>query len=188
MKTMRWLLPFTYGVDMGAIDSLIHLAASTGATLIAVSLIVVPPERRSRGARLESIQQSKDFLEAVWWVAARYHVAVERHEVTTPDAVQQIKQLVYELQCDSIVLASRREKEILLHALELKHLLEDPPAPLLLIRLSTLEQHSFFERMAAHFQSLLHRLVKLQDDASAWHDVLAIEESVEIGTEEHLQG
>jgi hypothetical protein len=28
MKTVRWLLPFTYGVDMDAIDALNHLLHS----------------------------------------------------------------------------------------------------------------------------------------------------------------
>jgi hypothetical protein len=60
----RWLLPFTYGVDMRAIDYLVSLAENNGATLIPVSLISVPNHSRSGGARLEHIQQSKDFLEA----------------------------------------------------------------------------------------------------------------------------
>lgn len=54
-------LPFTFGVDMGGIDCAVSLAESAGATLVPVSLIPAPPE----GARLELIQQSKDFLEAV---------------------------------------------------------------------------------------------------------------------------
>jgi len=61
MKTSRWLLPFTFGVDMRAIDYAVSLAGSAGATLVPVSLISAP----AKGARLEHIQQSKDFLEAV---------------------------------------------------------------------------------------------------------------------------
>ena len=34
----RWLLPFTHGVDMRAIDYLVSLAENNGATLIPVSL------------------------------------------------------------------------------------------------------------------------------------------------------
>ena len=58
----RWFIPFTNGVDMRAIDYLVSLAENNGAKLIPVSLISVPNELRSGGARLEHIQQSKDFL------------------------------------------------------------------------------------------------------------------------------
>jgi len=64
MNTPRWLLPFTYGVDMRALDAVVGLAGSARATLVPVSLISVPHEGRSRGARLEHIQQSKDFLKS----------------------------------------------------------------------------------------------------------------------------
>ena len=77
----RWLLPFTYGVDMRAIDYLVSLAENNGATLIPVSLVSVPKDSRSGGARLEHIQQSKDFLEAVKYKSARLQVPVERYEV-----------------------------------------------------------------------------------------------------------
>lgn len=62
MESRRWLFPFTHGVDMRAIDTVVRLAGDEGATLVAVSLVAVPPGRWSQGARLEHIQQSKDFL------------------------------------------------------------------------------------------------------------------------------
>src|SRR5207248_5017010 len=71
METRRCLLPFTHGVNMQAIDYAVSLAGSSGATLVAVSLVSVPQAPRPRGARLEHIQQSKDFLEAVKWKATR---------------------------------------------------------------------------------------------------------------------
>ena len=71
MESRRWLFPFTHGVDMRAIDTVVRLAGDEGVTLVAISLIAVPPERWSQGARLEHIQQSKDFLEAVKWKAIR---------------------------------------------------------------------------------------------------------------------
>ena len=86
----RLLLPFTHGVNMYAIEQAILLAKSLEATLIPLSVIHVPQEGRSRGARLEHIQQSKDFLEAVKYKAARYGVPVERFEVFTADIVQSI--------------------------------------------------------------------------------------------------
>src|SRR5258706_12055213 len=90
----RWLLPFTSAVDMRALDAVVCLAESHGATLVAMSLITVPHESRSRGVRLEYIQQSKDFLEALQYKAARQHVPVERYEVFTGDVVRSLKLLV----------------------------------------------------------------------------------------------
>jgi len=134
MNAPRWLLPFTHGVDMGAIDSVVRFAQSAGATLVPVTLIAVPHERRSRGVRLEHIQQSKDFLEAVQFKAARLEVPVERYEVFTGDVLQSIALLVQDLRCDSIVLVTGEQREMLLHASELKRLLMEPPAALVLMR------------------------------------------------------
>jgi hypothetical protein len=135
MNVPRWLLPFTHGVDMGAIDSIVRFAQSAGATLVPMTLIAVPDERRSRGARLEHIQQSKDFLEAVQFKAARLQVTVERYEVFTGDVLQSIALLVQDLRCDSIVLVTSEQQEMLLRASELKRLLMEPPASLVLMRL-----------------------------------------------------
>lgn len=137
MNAPRWLLPFTHGVDMGAIDSVVRFAQSAGATLVPVTLIAVPHERRSRGVRLEHIQQSKDFLEAVQFKAARLEVPVERYEVFTGDVLKSIALLVQDLRCDSIVLVTSEQQEMLLLASELKRLLMEPPAPLVLMRLPT---------------------------------------------------
>ena len=88
MTTLRWLLPFTWGVNMAAIDSVVHLAQNGGASLVAVSLISVPEGPGGPGVRLEHIQQSKDFLEAVKHKSARLHVPVERYEVFTTDVLE----------------------------------------------------------------------------------------------------
>jgi Universal stress protein family len=120
MMNTRWLLPFTHGVDMRAIDYLVSLAENNGATLIPVSLVSVPTESRSAGARLEHIQQSKDFLEAVKYKAARLQVPLERYEVFTSDVTQSITMLVHDLQCDGIVMVAMEHKEISLHKHELK--------------------------------------------------------------------
>ncbi len=63
-KTTRFLLPFTYGVEMDTIEAAVLLAASHHATHVPFSLILTP-QTRGKGVRLEHIQQSKDFLEAV---------------------------------------------------------------------------------------------------------------------------
>ena len=154
----RWLLPFTHGVDMRAIDYLVSLAKNNGATLIPISLVYVPTESRSRGARLEHIQQSKDFLEAVKCKAARLQVPVERYEVFTSDAVQSITTLVHDLHCDGIVMVAIERKEVLLHAHELKQLLVEPPASLVLMRLPARSQEARAFYLGASFLSWLRRL------------------------------
>ncbi len=99
MMNPRWLLPFTHEVDMRAIDYLVSLAENNGATLIPVLLVSVPNESRSGGARLEHIQQSKDFLEAVQYKAARLQVPLERYEVFTSDVIQSITMLCSYVTC-----------------------------------------------------------------------------------------
>lgn len=132
MNTSRWLMPFTHGVDMRAIDYAVRLAESAGATMVPVSLVSAPP----KGARLEHIQQSKDFLEAVQNKAARFQVPVERYEVFTVDALQSITTLVHQIRCNGIILVTSRGHTCLLQDQEVKQLLIAPPAALVLIRLS----------------------------------------------------
>jgi hypothetical protein len=132
MKTSRWLLPFTHGVDMRSIEYVVRLAESAGATLVPVSLVSAP----SKGARLEHIQQSKDFLEAVQHKAARLQVPVERYEVFTADVRQSITTLVHDSRCNGIVLVTSGGHTCLLQDEEVKQLLIAPPAALVLIRLS----------------------------------------------------
>jgi hypothetical protein len=161
MNTRRWLLPFTYGVDMQAIDSVVGLAESGGTTLVALSLVSVPEAYRSRGARLEDIQQSKDFLEAVRWRAARDQVPVEYHEVFTGDVLGSIATLVHDLSCDSIVLVSSQKHEALLHTHELKHLLTEPPASFILLRLPTPPERP---HLGTLFLSWLRRALGREDE------------------------
>src|SRR5258708_27373633 len=126
MNISRWLLPFTSAVDMRALDAVVRLAESHGAMLVAMSLITVPHESRSQGVRLEYIQQSKDFLEAVQYKAARQHVLIERYEVFTGDVVRSLELLVHEQHGSCIVLVTRGEKDSLLQRHELRHLLRAP--------------------------------------------------------------
>jgi hypothetical protein len=188
MNAPRWLLPFTYGVDMRAIDSVVGFAESAGATLVPVSLISVPDERRSRGARLEHIQQSKDFLEAVQFKAARLQVPVERYEVFTGDVLQSIALLVHDLRCDSIFLVTTGKEDVLLHAHELKSLLEEPPASLVLMRLPTRTESAQTRQLVTQFLSGLRRLWRQQDDVRPMQDALAVEEPSWVRTEEHHLG
>jgi hypothetical protein len=155
MEEARWLLPFTYGVDMRAIDLVINLAENAGALLVPVSLVYERHAPQSRGARLEHIQQSKDFLEAVQWKANRYHVAVERYEVFTADLMQSIPLLVADLHCDTIVLVTMQNREVFLQTYEFKQLLESPPAALVIIRLSAPSEDTQLQALRTRFLSWL---------------------------------
>lgn len=135
MDVRRWLLPFTYGINLHAIASVMNLAEAAGATLVAVALLGRPTRPGNRGVRLEHIQQAKDFLEAVNNQATRLRLPVERHEVVTRDVVQSLTTLIAELGCEAIVLVSRKGEEIFLEAHQFKQVLEAPPAPLVLLRL-----------------------------------------------------
>ena len=188
MKTPRWLLPFTYGVDMGAIDAVVRIAEGSGATLVAVSLISVPHEPRSRETRLEHIQQSKDFLEAVQHKAARYQVPVERYEVFTDDVIRSITVLIHDLDCDSIVLVALEKKDVLLRASELKRLFLEPPTSLVLIRLPVHTDRTQIPHLGSWFVSWLRRLWRQQDDISQVQDAPEVDGSSWIRTEEHYRG
>ncbi len=141
-----------------------RFAQSAGATLVPVTLIAVPHERRSRGVRLEHIQQSKDFLEAVQFKAARLEVPVERYEVFTGDVLKSIALLVQDLRCDSIVLVTSEQQEMLLLASELKRLLMEPPAPLVLMRLPTRAGRTQTPQVVSRFLPWLRGLWGYRDD------------------------
>ncbi len=153
MKTSRWLLPFTHGVDMRAIEYAVRLAENAGATLIPVSLVPAP----SRGTRLELIQQSKDFLEAVRYKAERLRVPLESDEVFTTDVQQSLVRLVHEKQCDGIVLVTGNGRTRLLQDLEVKHLLIEPPVPLVIIRETAPGAVATQPNFLAAFFAWLHR-------------------------------
>jgi hypothetical protein len=128
----RLLLPFTYGVEMDVLESLVRLASDQHATLIPLSLVPSPAMKR-KGVRLELLQQSQDFLEAVRHKAARCRVPVEPVEVVTSDVVQGILTCVDKLHCDGILLASRDTCGSLLDAGVIHHLLRINPCTLFVV-------------------------------------------------------
>src|SRR5579875_606332 len=134
MKTQRWLLPFTCSVHMRAIDAALRVANFNGATLVALSLVAPRPGRGMLHIRLEQIQESRDFLEAVRWKAIRSQTAVELHEVLTNDVPGSIATSVQELACQSIMLINceargkRGLQYTLLSEEALKQVLMEPPA------------------------------------------------------------
>lgn len=135
--TQRWLLPFTSGVDLSAIEAALHLAENGGATLVAVSFVITPDAQRSCAVRLELIQQSKDFLEACHTIALRLSIPIECYEVYTHDVVGSIATQIHDLECESLVLASRGQETLLLHETEAQQLLLKPPVALLVLRFSS---------------------------------------------------
>ncbi len=135
MKTTRLLLPFTHGVDMEALDLAVLLAKDRQATLIPLALVHVSDTRRPAGARLEHIQQAKDFLEAAQHKAAKHGVSIERFEVFTSDAVQSTDVLVQQLECDGIVLSARGSNSVLLTTDESKRLMEKIACMFYIVRL-----------------------------------------------------
>ncbi len=181
MKTPRWLLPFTFGVDMRAIDCAVCLAESAGATLVPVSLISAP----SRGTRLEHIQQSKDFLAAVQNKADVYQVPLERYEVFTVDVLQSLTTLVHDMRCDGIVLVTSGEHTCLMQAEEVKCLLIKPPAALVLIRLPVHTRFAPTSHLGIRFLSWLRRLREQQETTHHAQDTQVIEEPLWIRTEQH---
>ncbi len=135
MKTIRLLLPFTHGVDMEALDFAVLLAKDRQATLVPLALVHVPDTRRARGARLEHIQQAKDFLEAVRHKAARQNVSIERFEVFTGDALQSTDALVQQLECDGILLFARGSNSVLLSTNQARRLMEKVACMFYVVRL-----------------------------------------------------
>jgi len=156
MKTSRFLLPFVHGVDLRAIEQAILLARDHEATLVPLVLIYVPEERCAKGARLEYIQQSRDFLEAVKFKAARYAVPIERLEVFTSVIVQSINLVASEMACDGILLFIGRKNGILLHSNEIKHLVEMPACKLYIMHLQTEERGSFTQMLRQRFSQWLN--------------------------------
>jgi hypothetical protein len=155
-KTTRLLLPFTHGVEMDTIDAAVLLAASHQATLVSLSLISVP-QVKGKGARLEHIQQSKDFLEAVRYIAVRHRVPLERLEVFTGDTLQSVLSLVDQLGCDGILLALRGRNGSLLSAETIGQLREMRSCPLYLMQFpsrrpfAVLRVTSWVPRLLEHF-------------------------------------
>jgi hypothetical protein len=153
-KEHHWLLPFTTGMDLPTIATVLRLAKIRGATLIAVSFIATLD---GRGVRLERIQQSKDFLEAIHYKALRLSVPVECHEMFTSTPLASIATQVQDLECDSIVLASEGDQVFFLHTQEMRHLMLKPPAPLVVLRFP-LQANSGRLRLATRLLSWVQQL------------------------------
>lgn len=123
MSATRLLLPFKQGVKILALEYAVLLAKSRDATLVPLSLIQVSNECGSKGARLEHIQQSKDFLAAVAHQAAKYAVPIEPIEIFTSDVVKSIGSHAQSSNCEGILLFVSEGDDILLPIGDVKHVL-----------------------------------------------------------------
>jgi hypothetical protein len=99
-------------------------------TLVGLSLVVTPPRRQ---VRLEYIQQSQDFLEALRHKARRMQVACECYEAYTSNPLEHITTLTSKLACEELVLMSKGKHTLLLQPQETQSLLLHPPTSLVLV-------------------------------------------------------
>jgi hypothetical protein len=160
MMMDRLLLPFTHGVDTQAIDSAVLLAKSHGAILVPLSLICLSG---TRGARLEHIQQSKDFLEVVRHKAGRLGVPVEPVELSTRNAVQSTGLFAREMACAGILLFLREGAGVLLDTDEVKQVLQHESVSLYLVCLQAKEgMGSRLRRLSRWFQRQQGHLLRIQ--------------------------
>lgn len=120
MKRTCLLLPFTDGVDMDVLEHAVLLAKGYDAILVPLALIHVPEGQKPRGARLEHIQQAKDFLEAVRQKAVKYAVPIELREVFTGNVVQSIGIVAQQAGCDGLLLFVRGRNSMLLSDSEIE--------------------------------------------------------------------
>jgi hypothetical protein len=138
---------------MDILEYAVLLAKSLNATLIALSVIQVPETRRFRGARLEHVQQSKDFLGAVQHKATKHGVPIERLEVFTSDVAWGIHVLAQQMACEGLLLFVRDREGVLLSAEEVEHFLNKGTFPLYIVHLASKENKKLTEMLLEHLSN-----------------------------------
>lgn len=152
----RLLLPFTHGVDALALETAIVLAKNRCAMLVPVVFIHVPPF--ASGARLEHIQQSKDFLMMIKSKAAKYDIDVESHEIFTGDIIACLGDVRKQLKGE-IILFVRDGDGVLLSTGEVKHILTHVAGQHHVIRLQRQPRRlplHVLSRLLPRFQQMRH--------------------------------
>lgn len=124
MKTTRLLVPFSHDIDAHAIEHAVQLAKQHNATLVPASLICVADKQKMKSVRLESMQQSRDFLESVSHKASKFQVPVEQVEVITSDIEQSVTTLVKKLECEGVLLFVRCKNGVLLDSSDIQRIVE----------------------------------------------------------------
>ena len=110
MEQQRFLLPFTYDVDVQALHSVLQLAKIHNAKLVALALIPLAEQQRPENVRLESIQQIQDFLEVLHTQAEIHAVQIEAYELYTHNVLESIYDYTRRLHCQRILLSYEEEK------------------------------------------------------------------------------
>ncbi len=118
MEQKRFLLPFTYDVNVQALHSVLQLAKIHNATLVTLTLIPLSEQQRPEDVRLEYIQQAQDFLEVLHTQADMHAVRVEEYEHYTHDVLESIYSYTQRLRCQRILLSYEGEKTHFLRANE----------------------------------------------------------------------
>ncbi|MBE3561432.1 MAG: hypothetical protein IMW89_19760 [Ktedonobacteraceae bacterium] len=161
------LLPFTEHVEMDAITEAVVLASLFKTGLIALSLIRIPGIGQKRKVRLEYIQQSQDFLEAIRHKARRYEIQVQPVELYTHDAARSIHTFAHEMDCTGILLFTSESVPLLLNAGEVQWLMERETLPLFLTQLKTREfrfpWQRWMARRSAQQQTPIPQIISVQN-------------------------
>lgn len=143
----RFLLPCTSGVEMDALEALVHLAADQRATLMPLSLIPQPLGKHQR-VDLELLLQSQDFLVAVQSRAAHYQVPLEPAEVLTRALVQSILASISTHHCDALLFAARFHRGCPLPLEVVEHLLRARPCPPFVVHFPSTLRGRWLQRRA----------------------------------------
>jgi hypothetical protein len=170
--TERLLLPFQHGLNVEAIEQAVRLAKSHNATLVSLSLIPMSEKSCKKGARLELVQQSKDFLETVKYKAHAYSVSIETVEAYTHHALQSINMLVNEMQCDGIALFLGYKGGMLLPSDVIGRLVEDVPCRLYIMRLPLSDRKTISQKVRVHLARWKSGKPTLHDPQIQARDVL----------------
>lgn len=157
MNTLRLLLPFTHGVKTHAIEYAVLLAKSRNATLVPLSLVQIPKECVSKGARLEHIQQSKDFLEAVAYQAAKNAVPIEKVELFTSDVVRSISSYADESDCVGVLLFVSDREEVFLDRNQVKSIVSKVAGKHHIIHLQSIKRQNGGQKLLKRISQLIYK-------------------------------
>lgn len=166
MSTSRLLLPFMHGVKPHAIEYAVLLAKSRNAMLVPLSLIQVPKECASKGARLERIQQSKDFLEAVTYQAVKKDVPIEKIEIFTSDVVRSISSYADRSDYAGVLLFVSDGEEVFLDLNQIKRIVSKVAGKHHIIDLQSIKRQNAGQKLLKRMSQLIYRVGEQEQQVS----------------------
>jgi nucleotide-binding universal stress UspA family protein len=137
MRSARLLFPFVHGMNIEALEQAVLLAKDCKATLVPASLIRLTQKQQASGPRLEHVEQSQDFLEAISYRAQKNGIPVEPVEVATSDVPQCIDTLIRTLDCDGVLLFMHGKDAILLDINDIRCVMQTAPGRFYLFHLES---------------------------------------------------